>query len=58
LGFALELAFIGALILGAVIVLELVAACPLHAADKPNILVLFADDQCFETIGALGMTNI
>ncbi len=47
-----------ALIWGAVIVLEFVAACPLHAADKPNILFLFADDQCFETIGALGMTDI
>ena len=28
------------------------------AAEKPNILFLFADDQCFETIGALKMTDI
>lgn len=28
------------------------------AADKPNILFVFADDQCFETIGALGFTDI
>jgi len=30
----------------------------LSAAEKPNILFLFADDQCFETIGALGLTDI
>jgi arylsulfatase A-like enzyme len=29
-----------------------------HAAKKPNVLYLFADDQCFETIGALGLTDI
>jgi len=28
------------------------------AAEKPNILFIFADDQCYETIGALGMTDI
>ncbi len=27
-------------------------------AEKPNILFLFADDQCFETIGELGLTDI
>lgn len=27
-------------------------------AAPPNILFLFADDQCFETLGALGMTDI
>ncbi len=27
-------------------------------AEKPNILFLFADDQCFETIRALGHTDI
>ncbi|MDF1850007.1 MAG: sulfatase-like hydrolase/transferase [Verrucomicrobiales bacterium] len=26
--------------------------------EKPNILFLFSDDQCFETIGAFGMTDI
>lgn len=25
---------------------------------RPNVLFLFADDQCFETIGALGQTDI
>ena len=36
------------------------AALPLSvsAAEKPNILFIFADDQCFETIGALGLTDI
>jgi arylsulfatase A-like enzyme len=29
-----------------------------RAADKPNILFIFADDQCFETIGAFGHTDI
>lgn len=28
------------------------------AEEKPNILFVFADDQCFETIGALGLTDI
>ena len=27
-------------------------------ADKPNVLFIFADDQCYETIGALGLTDI
>ena len=26
--------------------------------EKPNVLFLFADDQCFETIGSLGLTDI
>ena len=34
------------------------ALCELGAATKPNILFLFADDQAFETIGALGHTDI
>ena len=29
-----------------------------HAKAKPNVLFLFADDQCFETIGALDLTDI
>lgn len=29
-----------------------------HAAEKPNILFIFSDDQCYETIGALGMVDI
>lgn len=28
------------------------------AADKPNILFIFADDQCYETIAALGHVDI
>ncbi|MGY8770551.1 MAG: sulfatase-like hydrolase/transferase [Pirellulales bacterium] len=33
---------------------------PAQAADKkqPNILFIFADDQCYETIGAFGHTEI
>ena len=30
----------------------------LGAAEKPNVLFLFADDQCYETIAALGHTDI
>ena len=30
----------------------------LLSAEKPNILFIFADDQCYETIGALGHTDI
>ena len=33
------------------------ASC-LHAAKKPNVLFIFADDQCYETIGQLGITDI
>lgn len=29
-----------------------------RAAEQPNILFIFADDQCFETIGAFGYTDI
>ena len=31
---------------------------PVIAEAKPNIIFLFADDQCFETIAALKMTDI
>ena len=31
---------------------------PLSAEEKPNILFIFADDQCYETIRAYGMTDI
>lgn len=40
------------------IVLFLSGALSAVSAEKPNILFLFADDQCFETIGALGLTDI
>ncbi|TWU03513.1 sulfatase-like hydrolase/transferase [Neorhodopirellula pilleata] len=36
----------------------LLVATRLQAADKPNILFIFSDDQCFETIGAHGLTDI
>ncbi len=29
-----------------------------RGGEKPNILFLFADDQCFETISAFGLTDI
>ncbi|MEC8790436.1 MAG: choline-sulfatase, partial [Verrucomicrobiota bacterium] len=31
---------------------------PCLAQKKPNILFLFADDQCYETIGSFGLTDI
>ncbi|TWU32236.1 sulfatase-like hydrolase/transferase [Novipirellula artificiosorum] len=36
----------------------LLVASTLQAADKPNILFIFSDDQCYETIGAHGLTDI
>src|SRR5690606_23003562 len=33
-------------------------AGPVGAADRPNVLFLFADDQSYETLGALGLTDI
>ena len=37
-----------------ILLLVVVLAAPLAAAEKPNILFLFADDQRADTIGALG----
>ncbi len=34
------------------------AAAPRARAEKPNILFLFADDMCYEILGALGHTDI
>jgi arylsulfatase A-like enzyme len=34
------------------------AVAALGAAEKPNVLFLLADDQCYETIAALGHTDI
>lgn len=42
----------------AIFLLGLASAIPVAAATKPNILFLFADDQCYETIAALGHTDI
>ena len=38
--------------------LVLISASSVFAAKKPNILFLFADDQCYETIRAYGHTDI
>jgi choline-sulfatase len=38
--------------------LTIVFASCVHAAKKPNVLFIFADDQCYETIGSLGLTDI
>ena len=34
------------------------ALVPSAFADKPNILFIFSDDQCYETIRAHGYTDI
>ena len=36
----------------------LASALSVHAKKKPNVLFIFADDQCFETIASLGLTDI
>ena len=41
-----------------VLAIFLVAPFISKAAGKPNVLFIFADDQCYETIGALGLTDI
>ncbi|WP_230777219.1 sulfatase-like hydrolase/transferase [Roseiconus lacunae] len=38
--------------------LTAVAARPIHAQERPNIVFIFADDQCFDTIAALGNQEI
>ena len=43
-------------IIASIVFLSLGNFCP--AADKPNILFLFADDQCYETVHALGNAEI
>ena len=40
-----------------IILLTLAFTISLCAADKPNILFIFADDQTFESIGALNQTE-
>jgi choline-sulfatase len=42
----------------ALLLLLAAAATPLNAAKQPNILFLFADDQCYDTIHALGNKEI
>ncbi len=46
--------------LSRIALIAVMLAISAHAADakKPNVLFLFADDQCFETIRALGHTDI
>ncbi|MEM6278070.1 MAG: sulfatase-like hydrolase/transferase [Verrucomicrobiota bacterium] len=41
-----------------VLLLPLFVVLSVSAAESPNILFIFADDQCFDTIGALGLTDI
>ena len=36
----------------------LASVLSVHAKKKPNVLFIFADDQCFETIASLGLTDI
>ena len=38
--------------------LFLISLGGLRSAEPPNVLFIFADDQCFETIGAFGLTDI
>lgn len=40
------------------VVLACAATASLSAQEKPNVLFVIADDQCFRTIEALGMENI
>ncbi len=40
------------------IVLELTSHSDVSAAEKPNVLFIFADDQCFETVQAYGHEEI
>eukprot|EP00903_Cladosiphon_okamuranus_P003977 g3975.t1 len=41
-----------------IVALSLSAVAKLNAAEKPNILFIFTDDQSYETIGAHGLTDI
>lgn len=41
-----------------ILLLLLAAATTLRAAEKPNVLFIFSDDQSYETIRALGHTDI
>ena len=41
-----------------ILALAIALAPFLHAAKKPNVLFIFADDQCYETIRHLGITDI
>lgn len=46
------------LTLGCAAVAALLAAPQTMAAEKPNVLFIFADDQCFDTINSLGNEEI
>ena len=39
-------------------ILFTICAAQLHAAEQPNILFIFADDQCYETVRAFGNEEI
>jgi arylsulfatase A-like enzyme len=41
-----------------VLAAALASALSVYAKKKPNVLFIFADDQCFETVGGMGLTDI
>ena len=41
-----------------ILILAVLVLPQLHAAERPNILLLFADDQRADTVGAWGNSNI
>ena len=42
------------------LLLAMLLAAPIlsRAAGKPNVLFIFADDMCYEAVGAMGLTDI
>ena len=42
----------------AVLILFAMTTAAASAAERPNILFIFADDQCYETVGAFGLNEI
>ncbi len=45
-------------LLFAFLALQAIPVCAAEADAKPNIVFIFADDQCFETVGAFGHEEI
>jgi arylsulfatase A-like enzyme len=41
-----------------VLAAALASVLSVYAKKKPNVLFIFADDQCFETVGGMGLTDI
>ncbi|MDP4625881.1 MAG: sulfatase-like hydrolase/transferase [Akkermansiaceae bacterium] len=44
--------------LSLILTAALALPCILTGAEKPNVIFIFSDDQCFETIGAHGLADI